>query len=269
MSVTVVELVAVPDGRVFSVARKFRTIAIVCFLFWLPATVLGVWVALANADGSFRNPRTAAIFFGCFGGVNLLGSLYLWRAYRIGRLTLSATHLQLKTVFRTRTLLISDISRAKWRVYPGVGHVVLHTPARRMVIEMGDYAHADELRVICRSLIPEAMQENYAQFEAARTAVRRPVVVGASTTFWLAVVSLLIATACWAGSGYRTVRALVAMFSQFFLALALLATYDSIRRPTTVSILAAIIAWLATLIVGSIAFAVIRQIIGFVGGTVI
>lgn len=58
-------------------------------------------------------------------------------------------------------------------------------------------------------------------------------------------------------------RALVAMFSQFFLALALLATYDSIRRPTSVSILAAIIAWLAALIVGSIAYALTLQMIGF------
>jgi len=156
-----------PDVRVFSPTRKLLYIALGCLIFFSAMTVSGIYLPLANPDGSFRDPVAWAIIDGCFWGTMTIGAVFLLLAYRRMRVFTSTGLVQVIGVFRIRTIVLSEVTRAVWGRWPAGGTISLRGPAGRVAIEFAMYNDGKVLAQFFREGLPSAVQERIDRFEAA------------------------------------------------------------------------------------------------------
>ena len=234
---------AAPDPtRRFTPGRMFRA-----KMWGIAAASAGltaalIWLPLANPDGSFRAPVTAALIGGgLFGAFTLLGVYLTLFAERAHVLT-SPERIEVRGAVRERSIVLAAVTRARWRRNPHGGSIVLYTPGERTVIEFGVYEDWRDLSAFLRSAVPVAVQEGYEVFEASVLTVREPPVVGEAMTLRLAVASLGVALAYWAAWDVRWVRMTACLPLVFVPAIAGVAALDALRRRTPVALLAMITA---------------------------
>jgi hypothetical protein len=152
--------------RVFVPPRRDLYLAVGCLLFFLAATLSSIWVALANADGSFAHPVTAAIVFGCFWGSWSLLSLFAVVAYFRMSAFAAEGVVRVNGVLRRRTVVLAEVTRARWRGWPLGGSLVLYCRAGRVALGFGNYGGGQELARLFRDTLPADVQQGYERFEA-------------------------------------------------------------------------------------------------------
>jgi hypothetical protein len=157
------------EVRVFVPSRFHLYLAVGTLVLFLAAAVGSVWLALANPDGSFAHPMAAAVFFTCgWGGMALL-SLYLLVAYFRMSVLAAEGAVRINGVFRRRTVVLPEVTRAVWRGWPAGGCLVLYGRAGRVTLRFGSYHGAQELVGIFRDNLPPEVQEGFSRFEAMNT----------------------------------------------------------------------------------------------------
>jgi hypothetical protein len=141
-------------------------LSLFCLVFFPLVTIGGVAVTLANPDGSFARPVPFAIVWGIFfGGWSIL-SLYMLLACLRERLYRSSEAICSVGLFRSRTVLFADVTRAVWRCWPGGGSIVLHTEEVRLAVGFANYAGGKELADFLRKSLPDGVQVNYERYES-------------------------------------------------------------------------------------------------------
>lgn len=161
-------------GQEYRLPRSYFRLGVGCALVFSAAGVASVWAALANADGSFRHPVTAAVVFGVFWGLLTLLGLYLARAALVERLVVWDDRVRVVGSFRAREVRFDEVERAKWRRIgnPG-GSLVLYAGGVRLVVYFANYGdHGPRLREFFRAAIPEERQERWEAY--AETFVPTP-----------------------------------------------------------------------------------------------
>jgi hypothetical protein len=141
-------------------------LSLVCLALFPLIGVGGIALALVNPDGSFARPVLFAIFDGLlFGGWTLL-STYMLVACRWERLYVSSDAVRIVGVFRSKTALFLDITRAVWRSWPRGGSIVLHTEEGSVAIGFASYEGGKELAVFLRGTLPANVQGNFERYES-------------------------------------------------------------------------------------------------------
>ena len=154
-----------PDVRVFQPTRSYRFIGVIGLAFFGAMMVLGIWAPLANPDGSFAKPVPTSIIFGCFWGALTALAAFLLITYSRTRIFTSDHLVRVQGVFRNRTIVFSEVRRAKWRGRPQGGSLVLYGPVGRVVIEFAKFANGHELVAFFRNALPMELQERFEKFE--------------------------------------------------------------------------------------------------------
>jgi hypothetical protein len=155
-----------PSVRVYQPLRKYLWIGAFLLAFFLLMGITSVVVALTSADGSFARPEAAAIIFGCFWSAWVLLSIYVLAFYLRARLRISATAITTVGVFRTATVLLDEITSARWRAWPAGGSLVLRGPTGRVVIEFAAYSDGPNLVPFFREALRPEVQHGLERFEA-------------------------------------------------------------------------------------------------------
>jgi hypothetical protein len=147
--------------RVFVPPRYYLLLAVVSLVFFLAAAVGSIWLALANPDGSFARPVLAAIVFGCgWGGLTLLSLVLLAAYFRMSVFTAEGV-VRVNGVFRRRTVVLAEVTRARWRRWPVGGSLVLRGPAGRVALDFASYDGGQELVRVFRDNLPAEVQEGF------------------------------------------------------------------------------------------------------------
>jgi hypothetical protein len=150
------------DGGIFTPPKKDLLVLAACLMLFLAGTIWFFW--LAFADPSIRSPIGVAMF-GCFFGALTIRTVVGLLAYPRSRVLTSDFEVQVVGLFRTRTVVLANVTRAVWRHWPTGGSLVLRGPAGRVVIQFVDYAGGRELaRFFRRTLRPE-IQQGFERFE--------------------------------------------------------------------------------------------------------
>jgi hypothetical protein len=145
-------------------------------LFGLVLFSVGTGVAIALPwlvpDGPVSpvlsiSPGLFATISACFLGSFALLALYLLLACLRTRLTTADGVIHHVGVFRSRTLLLAEITRTVWQGWSKGGGLVLYTTDDRLVVHFGNYTNGWELAAFFRTALPAEVQERYERFEAA------------------------------------------------------------------------------------------------------
>jgi len=155
------------DGaRRYRPRRYYLYLGIVCTVFFLFMGVGSACVAYWNVDGSFARPKLSALVFGVFWSVWTLLGIWLILCYTRERLVISTTSIEWTGLYKTRLLALDDVTRVKWRLFPQHGSIVLRTPDKRLVIEIGNYLDSErkELILLTRGMFDYELQENWQRF---------------------------------------------------------------------------------------------------------
>jgi hypothetical protein len=142
-------------------------------VFFPLATAGGIVVPLVNPDGSFARPILFAIISGLFFGGWTLLSVYMLVACRRERVYASGEAVRSVGVFRSKTVLFAEVSRAVWRCRPRGGSVVLHTAEGRLAIGFANYEGGKELAAFIRAALPTELQTNYDRYESTNVPASR------------------------------------------------------------------------------------------------
>jgi hypothetical protein len=150
--------------RVYRQRKVNWYLGLVGLVVWTCMAGTGIVMSLLNPDGSVSRPVLAAVFCGCFFGAFALLSLYLIVAYYRTSLSTSDATIRHHGVLGSKTLPVTDITRAVWRSWPRGGSLVLHTTDERLAVEFGPYEDSRDLAAFMRATLPEEVQEGYERF---------------------------------------------------------------------------------------------------------
>jgi hypothetical protein len=152
--------------RVFTVRKDYWCLAIAGVTICPVLAALGVWLPLANPDGSFPEDKRIilAMFIGGVFGTFALLSAYLLLACGRTRVEISPTAARAVGAFRDRTVVLADVTNAVWRAWPRGGSLVLYSPVGRVVLEVGVYRDGRELVRFFRQALPLDRQHGYERF---------------------------------------------------------------------------------------------------------
>ncbi len=156
------------DGpRYYRVHKIYLVLGTVGVVFFGTAGLVSTLAAATNFDGSFGRPVTAAIIFGSGWSCITLPSVWLILEYRRSRLFISANAVCKVGVFRTQTLLWSEITAAQWRTNLQGGKLVLRARAGKISIEFAAYRWDEDFKPIAffRSRLSENVQAGWDKFE--------------------------------------------------------------------------------------------------------
>jgi hypothetical protein len=142
-------------------------------VFFPLATAGCIVVPLVNPDGSFARPILFAIISGLFFGGWTLLSVYMLVACCRERLYASGEAVRSVGVFRSKTILFAEVSRAVWRCWPRGGSVVLHTAEGRLAIGFANYEGGKELAAFIRAALQTELQTNYECYESTNVPASR------------------------------------------------------------------------------------------------
>lgn len=147
--------------------RRFLWLGITCTAIFMIFGVGSFSIAYWNIDGSFSKPKeSASLFVLLWFGWVLLGAWITTSALR-SHLSLTDESIVQTTSFRVKTARWRDFMRARWRLHPEGGSVVLRATGCRMVVEFGMFPQTcrpDIIGQIHRRILP-AIQENWDGFE--------------------------------------------------------------------------------------------------------
>lgn len=155
------------DGaRRYRPRRYYLYLGIVCTLFFLVMGIGSTCVAYWNVDGSFARPKLSALVFAVFWSVWTLLGIWLILCYTRERLVISTTSIESTGVFKRTLLALDHVTRVKWRLFPQHGSIVLRTPDKKLVIELGNYLDSErkELIELTRRMFDYELQENWQRF---------------------------------------------------------------------------------------------------------
>lgn len=220
------------DVRLYVSRRVVFVVGLMGVVVFPAAGTLCVWAALANSDGSFREPARSAVISGVgFLGATLMSIHELVSSRRM-RLFVSPGAVRMIGAFTDRSVVFAEATRVQWRWRPAGGSLVLHAPSGRLVINFGAWDRGVDLVGFFRRSLPESVQEGHQQFEARVMAVRRPVIVPERTSVYLSAGSLLAAVLAWIMRDVSWVRPGMLIPLLFCPTIASVAILDCVRRPT-------------------------------------
>ena len=155
------------ETRSYPHARTSFWIGVACTAFFILMGALSFADAHWNVDGSYRYPRATAAVLVIFWSVWSLLGVYLIRASVRGRLCLSDDGVHQRGAFRSKAVQWAEVSRARWRLFPANGSVVIRGPGCRLVIEFGDFVRAERREIIdrLRDSVSIQLQENWEVFQ--------------------------------------------------------------------------------------------------------
>ena len=166
--------------RVFLPARHALFITVVCILGFFCLTVASLWLGFDNPDETLRDPITFAVALGCFWSGMTILSVFQLVAYRRMRVFTSSTVVRTIGVFRDRTVVLAEVTRAMWHRWPIGGLLVLHAPRSCVVFKFINYANGEELARFFRESLPQRVQHNF-QHRASVGTIVLLAVLGAGT----------------------------------------------------------------------------------------
>src|SRR5262249_33928900 len=155
-----------PDVRLYKLPKSYLIISLLGVVLFAAATIGGIALPLANPDGSFARPVLAAIISGLFFCCLMLLCIYLLVACLYERLYVSSAAVRIAGVFRTKTVIFAEVTRAVWRFWPRGGSIVLHTDEGRLVIGFANYEGRRELAAFIRATLPADVQTDYDRYES-------------------------------------------------------------------------------------------------------
>ena len=126
--------------------------------------IASVFVAVTNADGSFKQPILAAFLFGVFWGAFTFLGIYLWVFSRKYRLEITEDTIEQSGVFTQRRIAIGRIQNVKWRNWPQGGSIKLRTEDSQMSIELGTSDSREQLIQFLHAVIPLNAQSGWDTF---------------------------------------------------------------------------------------------------------
>lgn len=153
-------------ARRYRPRRYFLYVGIVCTAFFLVLGVGSASLAWWNADGSFRHPRLTALIFAVFWSPFILLGVWLSLYAARRRLVFTTTSVESTGAIRRKRLAFDEVTRVKWRRFPGQGSIVLRTTGRRLAIDLGDFSPGERQEIIelTRRLFDEQLQEGWPRF---------------------------------------------------------------------------------------------------------
>ena len=158
------------DGyRCYRLRRFYLIVGIACTAFFSVVGVVSTLAAWLNIDGSFPNPRQAALIFAVFWSGFVLLGVYLIIAGVRGKLMVDDEHITTVGAFRTSTVRCDNVMQLRWRTYPAGGGVVIRDGQGKIKIELGSYScvERDELIHWLRERFDASLHEKWEQFQAS------------------------------------------------------------------------------------------------------
>ncbi len=197
--------------------------------------VFSVWSALANSDGSFKNPKIAATIFGVFWSGFVLLGVYLLVFSRNYKLVVDASTINQSGAFSTRRIVISEIESAIWRNRPAGYSIKLRCRVCCMSIEFGtiDSCSRDWLIDFLRATIPKPKQLNWESFLLNRDCKTNPTATPPFQRAMLFNATAVSFVAAWI-LGLGTINLLGALLNSgfaTFLLIRKLRDIQTVRRP--------------------------------------
>jgi hypothetical protein len=155
--------------RVYRLAHFNLVVGIVGALFFASIGIASVIAAWWNIDGSFRFPHATAIVFGVFWAGFTLLSGYVILAYYRERLFVSDVAVRHQGCFRTRSIVLSEVTRVRWRAAPGGPSIVLRGPEGKIVVYFNQHGTDDDRLALIRFFrdsVDANKQEKWTTFES-------------------------------------------------------------------------------------------------------
>ena len=144
-------------NEVFHLQKSYRNLAIVGLLFFVVMMVVGVYLALSEA-----NILLAVVFggfWGCWAGL----SVWILLAYYRESLCIQDGIVVQKGLFRTKSIHLSELNDVRWRTR---GAIILRSRSGRITIYLGNF-EPEQIQRLIRLLhlsVPNATQWGWDRF---------------------------------------------------------------------------------------------------------
>jgi hypothetical protein len=187
----------------------FRNVGVVCTAGFLAMGVVSTTVAYFNVDGSFPNPKLAALIFGLFWSAWCLLGVWLIVAYYRYRLFANHNGIQQIGVVRHQFAPIIHIHELRWRPFPSGGSVRLAGLFGVLKIELGLLAQSQRQEFVSflrtavdssRQIGWETFDEQFNQQPVARNARSRRAAIALAIFFIAIGIGFLVAWCCGLGN---------------------------------------------------------------------
>lgn len=179
-----------PWAHSYRMRPYYRNVGIVCTCGFLAMGIVSTTVAFFNVDGSFPNPKLAAVILGVFWSAWCLLGVWLILAYYRYRLLANQNEIRQIGVIREQHVPMSQVQELKWRCFPAHGSVRLSGSFGVVKIGLGPIANSERENLLSffRSTIDGSRQSGWAKFDeqlnqpsgVKKTPSRR-------ARFWLAI----------------------------------------------------------------------------------
>jgi hypothetical protein len=206
------------EARRFGPRRFYLVVGVLCGVFFSVMGVASTLSAYWNIDGSFPQPKLAALIFGIGWSCFTLLAVWIILVYFRERLYLANKTIIQNSVIRSRTIHSEDVVHVNWRRWPAGGSIwrrwpaggsiVVQTPSAKIKIGLGNLTKEEREEIIrfFRETFASELQDNWLRFEdrarrlspPQRLVSRGGIIVTASVLMGLAGVFVY----CWfAGLG--------------------------------------------------------------------
>jgi hypothetical protein len=149
--------------RCYRVRPYFRNVGVVCTVFFIVVGVVSTYSAYVNIDGSFPNPKTAALVFGIVWSVFSLLGVWLLLLYHKYRLCVNELSIRQTGIVRVDEADLSLVDKLEWPRYPNSGSVRLLGEFGVVKIPVGSLRLEDreEVATFLREAIEESKQTGW------------------------------------------------------------------------------------------------------------
>jgi len=150
----------------YRIRPYFRNVGLICTAFFVVVGSASVLVAYFNVDGSFAQPKLAALAFGLFWSAFVFLGLWLLLLHHKYRLFVNNLSLRQKGVLLDRRIDVNLVDELKWRRFPAGGSVRLSGMFGVLKIELGNFNSVDRGNIITflRLAISETRQRGWQEF---------------------------------------------------------------------------------------------------------
>ncbi len=163
------------SDRCFRLGRGFLYTGVACTIFFALMAIGSTAMAFWNLDGSFRQPKEAAVVFGVFWTFWTALGIWLIFAYRRYRLCVGPNGIRQVGCFRKQAIAFDGLSRAEWRtsMHPSL---VLHGPGGKLTVYFDSFSRAERREIIelLHNRVDEQIQQNWMPFESHSLTPLRP-----------------------------------------------------------------------------------------------
>lgn len=144
----------------------FRNVGLICTAFFAVVGLTSTLVAYFNVDGSFDQPKRAALILGLLWSAFTMLGLWLLLLYNKYRLFVNDFAIRQKGVIFDRQVEVNLIDELKWRRFPAGGSVRLSGVFGVFKIELGNLniVEREEFVSFLRQVVPETSQIGWQEF---------------------------------------------------------------------------------------------------------